>query len=240
MSKQALERAEGARHRRTALAKATASPSVPDTTPRNVPRQLRSRQRQQDLLDAAEEIIAEVGLDGLSMREVGRRADLPIASIYHYYPSASALVRALAERQLEMLAALVQGAFPPSFAGSADSDTLATLAVAIIDQLATHLSHNRAAPAIWNALKSNPELRSLDRADTERVAEALAPAIGALRPDASVPECTALAVIILETVATGMTFALESAQDVRPVYLDALKTSIAALIQGLAQNPAHR
>jgi hypothetical protein len=46
--------------------------------------------------------------------------------------------------------------------------------------------------------------------------------------------------MVLEAAATGLMFALESAPDVRPVYLDALKTAIATLIRGLARPPADR
>ena len=65
---------------------------------RSNPEQKRSRARQRALLDAAEEILGEVGADGLKMREVARRANLPIASVYHYFPSAAALIRTLVER----------------------------------------------------------------------------------------------------------------------------------------------
>ena len=42
---------------------------------RSDPEQERSRARQRALLDAAEEILGEVGADGLKMREVARRAE---------------------------------------------------------------------------------------------------------------------------------------------------------------------
>src|ERR1700761_676064 len=78
--------------------------------PRSDPQQERSRARQRALLDAAEEILGEVGADGLKMREVARRANLPIASVYHYFPSAPALIRTLVERMLdELRAILTQG-----------------------------------------------------------------------------------------------------------------------------------
>src|SRR5258707_192303 len=71
---------------------------------RSDPQQERSRARQRALLDAAEEILGEVGADGLKMREVARRANLPIASVYHYFPSAPALIRTLVEHPLDQSA----------------------------------------------------------------------------------------------------------------------------------------
>ena len=76
--------------------------------PRNKPQQDRSRVRLQALLDAAEEVIAASGLHALAMREVARRANLPIASVYHYFPSTAALIRALIERQHEKLRGILE------------------------------------------------------------------------------------------------------------------------------------
>src|ERR1700722_10492104 len=81
---------------------------------RSDPRQERSRARQRALLDAAEEILGEVGADGLKMREVARRANLPIASVYHYFPSAPPLNRPLGRAIADRMAAiLAQGFVPP-------------------------------------------------------------------------------------------------------------------------------
>ena len=84
--------------------KARLTPKLKDrVSPRSDPQQERSRNRQQALLDAAEEVLAEVGAEGVRMREVARRAHLPIASVYHYFPSAQALIRTLVERLLDEL-----------------------------------------------------------------------------------------------------------------------------------------
>src|ERR1700729_1232415 len=74
---------------------------------RSDPQQERSRARQRALLDAAEEILGEVGADGLKMREAARRANLPIASVYHFFPSSPALIRMLVERMLDELRAIL-------------------------------------------------------------------------------------------------------------------------------------
>src|ERR1700722_3701649 len=101
------------------------------TSRRSDPQQERSRARQRALLDAAEEILGEVGADGLKMREVARRANLPIASVYHYFPSAPALIRTLVERMLdELRAILVQGVLGAE--GASPSETEHAL-VAVID-----------------------------------------------------------------------------------------------------------
>src|SRR5882757_4424959 len=103
--------AEFAREGTQMAGKAGLAIRPPDrTSRRSDPQQERSRARQQALLAAAEEILGEVGADGLKMREVARRANLPIASVYHYFPSAPALIRMLVERMLdELRTILAQG-----------------------------------------------------------------------------------------------------------------------------------
>ena len=83
--------------------------------PRHRPQQDRSRVRFQALLDAAEEMIVEFGLQGLAMRELARRANLPHSSVYHYFPSTTALIRALVERQFEKLSGILETALRARF-----------------------------------------------------------------------------------------------------------------------------
>ena len=74
------------------------------------------------MLRAAEALVAELGYDGLKMRELARTAGLPIASLYHYFPSSTAVMRTLAERFLLTLRAVLTVALkaelPPDPAAS--------------------------------------------------------------------------------------------------------------------------
>lgn len=190
--------------------------------PRSALKQERSRQRQKSLLDAAETIIAEVGLADMAMREVARRAQVPIASVYHYYPAAPALVRALAERQLDRLGSfiaarlVIHGVSEPGLAVDA-------LARRIVGDVAGELATMPAAPAIWNALRSDPALRELDRADTLALARRLRPLIDRARPASSSQANEAYALVLLETVAINLMFAMESPPADRPELIDALQ-----------------
>src|ERR1700722_16799670 len=132
---------------------------------RSNPQQDRSRARQQAVLDAAEEILGEVGADGLKMREVARRANLPIASVYHYFPSAPALIRTLVERMLdELRAILAQGVVRAKGASPGEAEHAL---VTIIDAAGYFMETRPPWPALWGAMRGAPELRALDLADTE-------------------------------------------------------------------------
>jgi len=70
------------------------------TTPRK-PLQERGRARYEAILDVLESLMAETGWDQIGYYQIVERAGMPAASIYHFFPTKSALFMALAERHLE-------------------------------------------------------------------------------------------------------------------------------------------
>jgi AcrR family transcriptional regulator len=68
---------------------------------RNIPRQDRSSRRVESLLDAAEEIFAEVGYETATMTEIGERAGTSIGGLYRYFPDKFAVAQALIHRYAE-------------------------------------------------------------------------------------------------------------------------------------------
>jgi AcrR family transcriptional regulator len=203
------------------------------TSRRSDPQQERSRARQRALLDAAEEILGEVGADGLKMREVARRANLPIASVYHYFPSAPALIRTLVERMLdELRAILTQGVVRAEKAGSGEAERAL---LAIIDAAGDFMESRPTLPAVWGAMRGAPELRALDLADTEGNARILAPAISTLLPRAPGENVEALALVIIEGVWSALQLGCELPPDKRPRVRATLKEFVAAALAGLMQ-----
>ncbi|MNQ47846.1 HTH-type transcriptional repressor Bm3R1 [compost metagenome] len=65
---------------------------------RRNPTQQRSRERQERILTAATQLIADKGSDQLKMSEIAERAEISIGSLYQYFPDKSAVIRTLAER----------------------------------------------------------------------------------------------------------------------------------------------
>jgi AcrR family transcriptional regulator len=61
-----------------------------------------------EILAAARELLLEVGPEGLSLRQVARRADFSPAALYTYFPSKDSLVAALFAESFERLDACVR------------------------------------------------------------------------------------------------------------------------------------
>ena len=76
---------------------------APATHLRNPPRQARSAARVELLLDVAEEVFEEVGYDAATTNLVAQRAEVPVGTLYRWFPDKAALAEALADRYLAQL-----------------------------------------------------------------------------------------------------------------------------------------
>lgn len=66
------------------------------------------------LLDAAERLLARGGLDALSLRELGREVGVSRSASYHYFPEKAALLARLGERGFAALGARIRAALDPT------------------------------------------------------------------------------------------------------------------------------
>lgn len=62
------------------------------------PRQERGQRRVDEILDAGEALILEVGVAACSIQELARRSGASVGSIYHFFPTKEAIFDALRER----------------------------------------------------------------------------------------------------------------------------------------------
>jgi AcrR family transcriptional regulator len=73
------------------------------------PVQKRGQQRVEAILDAAEAVIGEMGVDAATTNAIAERAGSSVGSLYHFFPNKGAILEALAERYANfMTAALAQ------------------------------------------------------------------------------------------------------------------------------------
>jgi AcrR family transcriptional regulator len=62
------------------------------------PRQARGQRRVDGILDAAEAVVAEVGVADAAVQEIARRACASVGSMYHFFPTKDAIIAALIDR----------------------------------------------------------------------------------------------------------------------------------------------
>ena len=176
------------------------------------PRQERSRQRVEAILAAALELVVEQGAEALAMREVARRADVQISSIYQYFPSKSAIIRELAERDLARVRLLLQDAVAGLLAASRKPPPVAAAVNHLVDAYFAHYRDQPDALAVWAGAQSDPSLRELDREDTRSTAEFLVPPLLRIldRPHWNGVHALALLISEVTGAAARLALALES------------------------------
>jgi AcrR family transcriptional regulator len=211
-------------------------------SPRAKPQQNRSRARLEALLEAAEEVIAESGLQGLAMREVARRADLTIASVYHYFPSTAALIRALVERQLEKLRGILEtglrARFPMDAAGMSHEQVKALFAEQVgglVDDVAAFFFNTPAVSEIWGGLQAYPDLRALDIEDTKKNAALIQPVFTRFIPSLEPVQASTMAMVLVESVSASLRLATALPPEAREQVVAALKSFVTQWLTGLLQ-----
>lgn len=76
------------------------------------PRQQRARERFEQVLDCAQELLREEGIAGFSIPAVAERLGYTRASIYKFFPTPNAVLNELARRSLDALEARLQKLAP--------------------------------------------------------------------------------------------------------------------------------
>ncbi|GAB4528270.1 MAG: TetR/AcrR family transcriptional regulator [Anaerolineae bacterium] len=79
---------------------------------RRIPRQKRSLERFNHILDAADGLFAQHGIEAVSTNHIAEAAGVAIGSLYQFFPDRDAVLRALVDRYLTQLA----GVFPSDVA----------------------------------------------------------------------------------------------------------------------------
>ncbi len=83
-------------------------------TLRRLPQQTRSRQRVNQILDIAAQLLEEVGYEAVSTELIVKQANISIGSLYRFFPDKEAIVHALSERYAQQMRELFAARFNPS------------------------------------------------------------------------------------------------------------------------------
>jgi len=137
--------------------------------PRRQPSQERSKATVDRILHAAEMLIAKHGTGALKMREIALRAKVPIGSLYMYFPSREAIIRAIVDRYHES----IDTSLKKSAANVRNPQNLIALLGKIVDDYYRFI---RSVPSIlnlWSGSVYNKTLTELSIADSRRTAQIL-------------------------------------------------------------------
>ena len=137
---------------------------------RRVPRQARSRERLQRMLDAADGLLAAEGAEALTTTRVAEAAGVSVGSLYQYLPDKEAIVEALAGRYLVEFEGLMERMVAEVEADPAGWDDPVGR---LVDAFAARYRERPGYRALWFGRHLNEELRAADRDNKLALARAL-------------------------------------------------------------------
>lgn len=205
-----------------------------DTHMRSLGHQVRSRDRVELLLAESALMIAEGGVDALKMRVLARRSGLPIASVYHYFSSSTAVIRELALRHLQqmhhLLVQAVARPLPPDLTDLERAQAGSRLAGEVLDFLMKNAAFSA---AIWDSLRANPDLRAVDMQDSARNAAQIEPFLAWVAPTLPVAQLPDMSMMVLEAIQSNVLLILHAPAQRVPHLSARLQDLVTALLRGL-------
>ncbi|MGH9209406.1 MAG: TetR/AcrR family transcriptional regulator [Acidimicrobiales bacterium] len=135
---------------------------------RRVPQQVRSRERVQRLLEAADDVLGGEGYAALTMRRLADQADVPVGTIYQFFPDKAAVIDALARRYIAEFEAMI-GALVEQAESQRWDDVVETVLGSAIAMYRSHPGYL----AIWTGRHLSVELQRADDANNAAIAAGL-------------------------------------------------------------------
>jgi len=143
-------------------------PSQQTSPDRRTPRQQRSRELVERVLDTAERLLAEDESASLSTTRIAQAAGVSVGSLYQYFPDTGAIVAALARRHMDGFEVLMEQAVEAAGAERWDDPV-----GALVDAVAARYRDEPGYRALWFGPHLSPELRQADRQNKLRLADGL-------------------------------------------------------------------
>jgi AcrR family transcriptional regulator len=198
------------------------------TLVKRLPQQERSQARFEAVLKAALRLFAARGYENTSMREIAREANMPIATVYQYFPMKLAIVREMWTRYTTTITeTLAEGIRNFLKDGSGESNHLNEI---IIDKMAELQASNPAFIEIWSCVTASIELRALNVEDTFHNARAIADALQKTHPGCDPSAVYDRALIAIEAASATTRLALTLPEPHRARVLFSLKAALSLLL----------
>lgn len=203
---------------------------------RRQPRQQRSRQRVNAILDAAEQLFSESGFSATTTNAIARRAKTNIASLYQYFPNKEAILEAVVRRYRQEYDALAEQVFQPG------SEALPL--EALVEQLSQavyelHLSHAVVRPFFARVGETNSEFAVSEWAIYGGILQKADQQLAYRIPELSSARRQVALQVFLRVIQALVALAHVADAAHKAWILQAMKTMLQAYLNALAGDSAH-
>lgn len=134
---------------------------------RREPVQARSRRRVDKILDQARRQIADHGTEKFKMNSLARASEMPIATLYQYFPNKSSVISKLTEQYLSDISNLVAATLEPVGTKEEFREAMSQL----LESLYQMIKQEPVFREIWAGVQADPTIRSLNLTDSKRNAD---------------------------------------------------------------------
>lgn len=211
---------------------------------RRQPRQARSQERVNQILDVAEQMFISEGYDATTTNAIAARAKVPIGSLYQFFPDKAAIVQALTMRYMELLHQRFAALHTPEAANL----PLPTYVDQVIDATDQFFIDHPGYHAIFMQVQNKiPELEAIETAADAQLIQELATFLS-LR-DAALEQVNvdAISFVLVKAIGTLLWLALGQEQPLRQQLVIEIKRLTLSYLQSYFRaselppnNPAER
>lgn len=162
---------------------------------RRLPKQARSRERFNRILDAAAELFAEVGYESVTTDEIAARANTSVGGLYRFFPDKLAIFHALVERYLSQLREL----FATLYTEEVTQMPLDAYISQVVDSFDRFASANPAFRTVFvQSRLISTDILAMDTAFNKEIAQQLSAFFAAYNPSLDQSQTELLAIVSVE------------------------------------------
>lgn len=179
---------------------------------RRQPRQARSQERVNQILDVAEQMFISEGYNATTTNAIATGAKVPIGSLYQFFPDKAAILQALAMRYMELL----HQRFAELHTAEIANLPLSTYVERVIDATDQFFSDYPGYHAIFmQAQEMRPELEAIETAADAKLIQELATSLSLRNPNVEQANYEAIAFVLVKAIGTLLWLALSQEQPFR-------------------------
>lgn len=202
------------------------SPTTPADDAKSVRRQARGRARIESILDAAEQLVAEVGYDEMATNELARRAGISPGSLYQFFRNKDDVLAGLLDRYTRQFDAMWDDRIGPA-AVQLPLDEAVDL---VMEAVVSFKSERPAFWAIFHGSATTAPLAEAGRCLEDQLAARLAETYAERAPHLSPERCELVAKVSVATVRGLLPLAVDKARrDDAPVLAEAKRAVVVYL-----------
>ena len=195
---------------------------------RRQPRQARSQERVDQILDVAEKLFISEGYNATSTKAIAAHAQIPIGSLYQFFPDKAAILYKLAERYNQQLHNLLMELDTPD----RRKLPLSTYMETVIDTVDRFFTDYPGYHAIFMSLQgSMPELESIDAAADSQLIQDLVILLSHYSPGLESSVYEAIAFVLVKVIGNLLWTSLSQDQLFRERILKETKRLILSYLE---------